>query len=201
MCGSGIGGSAAKAQLAEQEHRSKNRHLAHVVKPTDIEFPFQGDVSWAALETAFPLVREHFQKLLTAMFLRKDACASDTWEENTATPGGWYGLSYGCIHYHTLWVWQGTVSTLRRRFWRWLGRKVFSTFRLMAPPERLEDEDALWGLAFFDPHPLPAFERSLKEMTAEGLLRKSHEGGEVMYYPTMLLARRVASAIRKLSAA
>ena len=193
MCGSGV----LIQQSMGDRHRSDNTALTHRVTETALSVPFQPGVTWMALEDAFPLVREYFHILIASMFIREDACSGDKWEENTATAGHWYGLSWGGIHCHTLGVWQNRSRLIRATFYWWGIRRLLSFVRLTSETARGNAQWSLWGLAFWNPHPLQSFKVALKEMLKEGLLRIKNENGVRMYYPTDLLARRIADAAGK----
>lgn len=192
MCGSGI-----SIQSMDDRHRSDNTALTHRVTELSLGIPFQQGVTWDTLDEAFPLVREQFHMLIASMFIREDACIGDKWEENSASAGNWYGLSWGCIHYHTLDVWQRRSTLIRATYYWWAIRRLLSFVRLTSEGPRSDAMRALWGLAFWNPHPLRSFRIALKEIVREGLLRHEQERGAHMYYPTDLLARRISDASRK----
>lgn len=189
----------------EERHKMQSTRFLHRIRTASHSMPeFPTDITLDVLDEAFPDVTDEFQKLLVAMFVQSDGFRSEKWEDNRSTSGHWYGLSWGCIHYYTLWAWTPRARELRHLRWGYRARKCLALLRLAAHPQPWSEEEvALCDLAFHDPLPMFAFKHALGKLVDSGLLshRVEKEDGHKthMYYPTPALASRLEAAAKKLS--
>lgn len=168
--------------------------FVHVIRPVASDMPELTPFSGEEIECAFPNL---FELLTVSMFLDPRGYQGETDEEQKTSSGSYYALSWGCIHRDTLSVWRPYSRNVRRHFWTSLWNWVWTLGKEPLIPPGM---GPYYALAFFDPLPIPLFERAVFRLVRKGFLdhqTEEHEpSGQTIsvYHPTPALAERLRSA-------
>lgn len=141
------------------------------------------------LQCAFPDI---FDLLVVTMFLHENGYTGKLDNECERSPGSWYALSWGCIHYDSLYRWRAfsrnALWTFAKRCWRWIvtfGKEPIA-----------HGDGRTIALVLCNPFPISLFKRALSRLTRKGYLQLKEEENAAgdryaMYYPTRKLAETI----------
>ena len=154
--------------------------------------PFVSHITRKELECAFP---DMFEALVVNLYLEDAGYGGPVDDEYECSPGNWYAISWGCIHYDSFYIWQAEA---RQLFWRFVKQCLmwiifFGNVKSFTPTERWN----IW-LAFTVYFPYKYFARAADRLVRSGMLIKKRETfeddeGVEMFYPTAKLAKRLAA--------
>lgn len=164
--------------------------FVHVVRETH-DMPELTPYSGEDIECAFPNL---FELLTVMMFLDPRGYQGETDDGQKPSSGSYYGLSWGCIHRDTLIHWRPYARNVRWHFWKSLLNWIWT---LGKKPVIEPGMGRYVVLAFFDPLPIPLFERAIARLVRQGYLDRKVEneaasGQKIsVYYPTPALAEHL----------
>ena len=171
--------------------------FTHYACTMEEPFPrFIHNVTEKELQCAFP---DLFEAIAVSLFLEDAGYTGLVDDKYEPSPGKWYGISWGCIHYYAYYLWQSPAWDLRWMFWKrcWMWIITFGKAAWFT-----SDERKLISAAFSLPFPVALFSQAVVRLVRHGILDKKIEdfGDDkkvAMYYPTQQLAQKLA-AIRRM---
>lgn len=166
--------------------------FTHYARTMEEPFPsILENLAEETLQCAFPDV---FEALVISLFVHDGGYTGHTDDAYEPSPGNWYGISWGIIHYQGYYLWQHPARQVRMMLWKhcWNWIISFGNVAPLTPSER-----KMVGLAFDLYFPVSHFAKAVRRLVRLGMLRMElEEFGEdkdvEMYYPTKKLAAHVA---------